>query len=75
MKMAKLINEGESQIVRLPKGYRFRGGNVFIKKMGSAIILWPQTNPWDPLLSSLEQFTPDFMSKRNQPVKNDKRDS
>jgi antitoxin VapB len=75
MQTAKLFKNGQSQAVRLPKEFRFEGGEVFIKKSGNAVILLPEKNSWQPLLSSLERFTPEFMSKRNQPRRTDKRES
>jgi antitoxin VapB len=67
MKIAKLFKNGQSQAVRLPKAFRFAGDTVYIKKVGKAIMLLPTTNPWEPLFSSLTQFSDDFMSDREQP--------
>lgn len=65
MHTAKLFQNGHSQAVRLPKEYRLSGDEVFIKKIGKAIILLPKGNPWQPLLNSLNKFTDDFMEQRN----------
>ena len=67
MKTAKLFQNGKSQAVRLPKEFRFDGDEVFIKKSGSAVILFPRVNSWDSLLGSLDKFTKDFMPERQQP--------
>jgi len=67
MKTAKLFQNGQSQAVRLPKEFRFEGEEVFIKKTGNVVVLIPITHSWDSLLGSLDKFTPDFMSERNQP--------
>jgi antitoxin VapB len=67
MKTAKLFLNGQSQAVRLPKEFRFAGDEVLIKRVGSAVVLLPKTKSWDSLLSSLELFTPDFLSERSQP--------
>ena len=40
MKTAKLFKNGESQAVRLPKEFRFAGEEVFIKRVGSAVVLF-----------------------------------
>lgn len=66
---------GESQAVRLPKEFRFAGEEVFIKRMGSAVVLLPKAKSWDTLLESLEKFPSDFMSEREQPREVDQRDS
>ena len=67
MKTAKLFQNGQSQAVRLPKEFRFKGNEVFIKKSGSAVILIPLVNSWDSLFGSLDKFTKDFMPNRDQP--------
>jgi antitoxin VapB len=75
MKTAKLFKNGQSQAVRLPKEYRFEGDEVFIKKVGSSVVLLPEKNSWDALVDSLGRFTPEFMAARAQPRKKDKRES
>ena len=67
MKTAKLFRNGQSQAVRLPKEFRFEGDFVYVKKSGNAIILLPAKGSWDSLLQSLDKFSDDFMSKREQP--------
>ncbi len=68
MKTAKLFQNGQSQAVRLPKEFRFEGGEVFIKKSGNAVVLIPLVNSWDSLVDSLDQFSADFLSERDQPA-------
>ncbi len=67
MKTAKLFQNGQSQAVRLPKEFRFKGDEVFIKKSGSAVVLIPLVNSWDSLIGSLDKFTTDYMADRDQP--------
>ena len=74
MKIAKLFKNGQSQAVRLPKEFRFDGNEVLIKRMGSAVILLPMAKSWDSLVASLEQFTPDFLSERDQPLEFERRE-
>jgi len=74
MNTAKLFMNGQSQAVRLPKEFRFKGDEVFIKKSGNAVVLLPEKNSWDTLVSSLDQFTPEFMAERSQPADNDQRE-
>ena len=75
MKTAKLFKNGESQAVRLPKEFRFQGEEVFIKRAGSAVVLFPKAKSWDVLLESLDRFPADFMSDREQPGEAEQRDS
>ena len=67
MKVAKLFKNGRSQAVRLPKEFRFDGSEVYVKKIGNAVVLLPFDHSWEPLFSSLDKFTDDFMADRNQP--------
>jgi len=74
MKTAKLFKNGESQAVRLPKEFRFPGKEVFIKRIGSAVVLLPKANSWATLMESLAKFPADFMETRGQPSEIDRRE-
>ncbi len=67
METAKLFLNGKSQAVRLPKEFRFRGDQVYIKRMGNAVVLLPFHDAWKSLTDSLSLFSPDFMEMREQP--------
>lgn len=67
METAKLFQNGQSQAVRLPKKYRFKGEKVIIKRVGNAVVLLPYEDSWETLFESLEQFSDDFMEDRQQP--------
>ncbi len=67
METAKLYRNGRSQAVRIPKEFKFEGAEVFIKKIGNAILLIPYRESWQTLFDSLSQFSDDFMETRNQP--------
>ena len=75
MKTAKIFKNGQSQAVRLPKEFRLDGKEVFVKRMGTAVMLIPKKNSWDTLFASLNMFTDDFLLERNQPTKQQKRDN
>ena len=66
MKTAKIFINGQSQAVRLPKEFRFSGKEVFIKKIGNAIMLLPKDDWWGPMDRNIGKFTDDFMSERDQ---------
>jgi antitoxin VapB len=73
MKTAKIFKNGQSQAVRLPMEFRIDGSEVYIKKMGNAIVLIPmQNNPWDSLIEGISQFSDDFMPRRTQPPTQDR---
>ena len=67
MDTVELFTDGHSQAIRLPKEYQFEGNEVFIKKVGNLVILFPHHEPWQELLDSLSQFPDDFMVEREQP--------
>lgn len=67
MDTAKIFQSGRSQAVRLPIKYRFEGNQVFIKKVGDAVILMPYQDSWETLVESLDMFSDDFMISRDQP--------
>ncbi len=68
MNTAKLFKNGKSQAVRLPKQFKFQGNEVYIKRIGRNVILIPKDDPWESLISSLNDFSDDFMVKREQPL-------
>ena len=72
MDTAKLFQNGKSQAVRLPKEFRFAGKEVYIKRVGKAVVLLPLNNKWQSLLGSLEKFSPNFRIKRQQPKKHER---
>jgi antitoxin VapB len=67
MNTAKLFTNGKSQAVRLPREFKFSGAEVYIKRIGSNVLLIPKDNPWESLAASLEKFSDDFMADRQQP--------
>jgi antitoxin VapB len=57
MKTARVFRSGRSQVVKLPKGYRFEGQEVRIRRHGAAVILEPIPTEWawlDELSGSLD---------------------
>lgn len=76
MDTAKLFKNGQSQAVRLPKAYRFEGEQVYIKKVGNAVMLIPYDDPWQLMRESLDEFTGDlFPNGREQPQEVEVRES
>lgn len=67
MKTAKLFQNGQSQAVRLPKEFRFEGDFVYVKRSGKAVVLIPAQGAWEVLVESLDKFSDDFMTERDQP--------
>ncbi len=46
METARVFWSGRSQAVRLPKDYRFEGGEVRIRRHGASVILEPIPTDW-----------------------------
>ena len=60
MQTAKLFKNGQSQAIRLPIEYRFKGKEVGIVRMGDLVVLYPTEKREKLFLSSLGNFTDDF---------------
>lgn len=68
MKTTKIYQNGQSQVVMIPKEFKLIGSEVFIKRQGDSVVLTPLgDNPWQQFFDSLQQFSEDFMHDRNQP--------
>ncbi|MDR2575251.1 MAG: type II toxin-antitoxin system VapB family antitoxin [Treponema sp.] len=74
MQTARLFVNGRSQAVRLPKEFQFRGENVYIQKVGEAVILVPFDKEWETFLHGLNNFSDDFMSEGRLQGKGQKRE-
>jgi antitoxin VapB len=66
MNTAQISTDGTHQIVILPEDFKMSGTEVYIKKVGNAIVLIAKDNPWQSLFESLDQFSDDFMTTRDQ---------
>ena len=61
MQTAKIFINGRSQAVRIPKEFQFKGEEVFIQKVGDAVILVPKNKAWNTFLDGLNGFTEEFL--------------
>jgi len=70
MDKAKIFWSGRSQAVRLPKAFRFEGGEVAIRREGDAVILEPINDNGDEWawLDQLQPFDDDFIAAVEEPV-------
>lgn len=67
MDTAKVFQNGRSQAIRLPKNFRFNTEEVYVKKVGNAVMLYPKDQVWQTFLDGINGFTEDFMDEgRNQ---------
>lgn len=65
---AKIFQNNGSQTVKLSKKYSFEQGEVTINKIGDIVFLIPKDSKWHGLLQSLELFSSDYMSEREQGI-------
>lgn len=63
METAKIFQNGSSQAVRLPKECRFSGDEVYVKKVGTAVMLYPKDQVWETFLNGLDGFSDDFLAE------------
>jgi len=66
MEKAKIFQNGRSQAVRLPKEFRFKSKEVYIRKEGQNIILSEKPDSWKDFFLSKSKPTSDFMKEREQ---------
>jgi len=71
--IAKIFQNGASQAVRLPKEFRFETDEVCIKRMGSAVLLFPKDKAWDLMSEAIDQVASDFPADRNQSDRTEER--
>ena len=55
------------QAIMIPNKLKINDNKVYLKKVGNSIYIIPFHNPWQNLIESLDTFTTDFMTDRNQP--------
>lgn len=67
MQTVKIIKNGGSQAIRLPRLYRLKGKEAYVKKVPEGILLMEKTDIWTAFEKCLEDFPADFLlSKREQ---------
>ena len=47
---------------------------VYVTRLGSAVVLIPKGDSWSVLFDSLAGFSDDFLARREQPVRQQERD-
>ena len=62
METAKIFENGNSQAVRLPKKFRLSGDEVYVQKVGQAVVLMPKESAWEIFMDGINSFTGDFFA-------------
>ena len=67
METAKIFENGRSQAVRLPKKFRFEGSEVYVQRLGSAVMLIPKEASWETFMKGMDSFSEDFFDTGRAP--------
>lgn len=60
---ARIFLHNRSQAVRLPRDFQFDVDEVFIRKQGSEVVLWPRPPNWNAYLEGGPVAPADFMAE------------
>ena len=73
MEIAKIIENGKSQVVHLPQKYRFNVDEVVIQRLDDAVLLVLKEPLWNTFMDGVDSFTDDiFGNGREQGVQGDR---
>lgn len=76
MHTAKVFKSGNSHAVRIPNEFSIDEEELYIQKIGRALILISKKEIWDSFEESLDSFSEDlFQEGRDQPEKPQGRES
>ncbi len=71
-KIARIFKNGSSQAVRLPKEFRFRSSEVYIRKVGDEVILSEKKPDWSDFFQKKSAFDDDFLAERDNQLPQDR---
>lgn len=72
MQTVKIIKNGGSQAVRLPRMFRIKGKDAYVKRVPEGILLIEKKDVWAAFEKCLEDFPSDYLTSRRK-QKNSKR--
>jgi antitoxin VapB len=72
MATAKVFKNGRSQAIRLPKSFRVKSSEVFLKKVPEGFVVM-EKDPWDTFREACQDVSDDFMKERVQPPQQKRR--
>ena len=65
---AKIFQSGNSQAIRLPKGYRIDADSVHLNRIGNLIVMIPKDDPWKSFIEGVSEAE-DFPMIDNRKLK------
>ena len=66
MNIAKVFKNGRSQAIRLPKNFRVKSSEVYLKKVREGFVVL-ERDPWEICREACQELSAGFMKKRVQP--------
>lgn len=67
MRTAKVLMNGRSQAIRLPREFHVKSQEVYLRRTPEGILIM-ERNPWDFFLEGVAKLSPKFMELgRDQP--------
>jgi antitoxin VapB len=70
---SKVFISGNTQAIRIPKEFQVSDKELYIQKVGSALFLFPKSDPWKAFKESISEFSDDcFHDGRMQPDQQDR---
>ena len=65
MHKAKVFKTGRSQAIRLPKEFRVKTDEVYLKKTPEGFLVI-ERDPWEIFMEGVEELSDDFMAEGRQ---------
>ena len=65
MQTAKVLKNGRSQAIRLPKEFRVKAGEVYLKRTPEGFLVVPR-DPWEVFLEGVAELSDEFMAGGRQ---------
>jgi len=66
MQTVKIIKNGGSQAIRLPRLYRIKGKEAYIKKVPEGVLVMEKKDLWAAFEKCLKDFPIDFLKARRK---------
>ena len=67
MDSVKIKHNGNKQSIDLPEKYKFDENELYIKKVGNSLVIFPKKISLDSWFKNLYNFSNDFLNERIQP--------
>jgi len=67
MDTIKIEYKGDKQTINLPEKYNFDEKELYIKKVGESLVIFPKNIPVETWFRNLYNFSDDYMIDRIQP--------